>query len=114
MQDAIAADALVHHAEGTPALARDEAAGELIGPAMIGVELRYVAVGERIAERDDAAGCGGRLHLDGADDEERVRGRLHRHYGGSGEVARRRDVAGLMRIAVAGDRKILRHRAGEM
>ena len=55
VQDAVAAEALVHHAQ-RPAAARDEPPRKLIRPAAERVVRRDVGVGQRIAERDDAAG----------------------------------------------------------
>ena len=59
VQDAVAAEPLVHHRHRPAARARHQPPGELVGPAAKGVDRRDVAVGQRVAERDDAAGLGG-------------------------------------------------------
>ena len=56
VQDPVAAEPLVHHPHRPPAAARLEPAGELVGPAAEGVRRRDVGVGQRVAERDHAAG----------------------------------------------------------
>src|SRR6185437_13585222 len=55
VEDAVAADALVHDAEAA-AIARREPPRELVGPAAVRIEAREIAFGQRIAEADDAAG----------------------------------------------------------
>ena len=84
---------------GRPPLRAIKAPGELVGPAGMGVVGRDVGVGQRVAEGDDASGLFGRQHVDAADEEPFVGDLEHRHRDRGGEVARRRDVIGLPRIA---------------
>ena len=90
-----------------------QAAGQLVGPAAEGVDRRDVAVGQRVAERDDAARLGRRQHIDAAQEEPLVGQIADRHHRLGREIAGRRDVVGLPRIA-AGDREIRQHLARQM
>ena len=56
VQDAVAADAGVDHADGRGVRARGETLRQPVGPAVIGVHLRMIAVGDRVAERDNVPG----------------------------------------------------------
>src|SRR5215831_16647375 len=94
-------------------MARHQAARELVGPAAKGVHRRDVAISQRVAERDDAAGVSAREHIDAAD-EEPVAGQAgDRHYLRRGEIARRRNVIGLSRVA-ASDLEVVRYLAGQI
>jgi hypothetical protein len=61
VQDAVAADALVEDAEAGGLLVGEQAAGEFVGPARVGVEAAVGPVGDAVAERDDGGALGGTL-----------------------------------------------------
>ena len=92
VQDLVAAEPLVHHPERPATLPCDQPPGQLVGPAAIGVMGRDIAVGQRVAERDHAAGLVRRQHIDAADEEPFVGDLADRHRDGGGKIARRRDV----------------------
>src|SRR5204862_6915867 len=71
VQDAVAAEPLVHDPHRPPAPLR-QAPRQLIGPAAERVDRRDVAVGQRVAERDDSAGPLWSHNIDAADEEPLV------------------------------------------
>src|SRR5438552_13568610 len=73
VQDAVAAEPLVHHRHRPPALPRHEPARELRRPAVMAVVGRDVGVGQRVAERDDGARLSRRDDVDTADEVPVVR-----------------------------------------
>ena len=79
VQDAVAAEPVVHDADRSAA-AGDEPAGQLVGPAAEGVDRRDVAVGQRVAERDDAACVARGEHIDAAQEEPLVGQIADRHH----------------------------------
>src|ERR1700693_1713282 len=64
VQDAIAADACIHHADRRCVGPRSQTFRQSIGPAVVGVDLRMVAIGDGVAERDERAGLAGRFNID--------------------------------------------------
>ena len=68
VQDAVAADALVEDAEVGGALVGQQAAGEFVGPAGVGVERGEGAVGDAVAEGDDGGAVRGDLDVDALDE----------------------------------------------
>ena len=58
VQNAVAADALVQHAEVRGLLVGLEARGEDVGPAAVGVAGGVRAIGDGVAEGDDGGGFG--------------------------------------------------------
>src|SRR5438477_1051517 len=108
VQDAVAAEPLVHHRHRSPARPRDQPARELRGPAVMAVVGRDIGVGQRIAERDDRACLVRRDDVDAAEEVPVVGEAADRHELFGGEVSRRRDVIGLPRIA-PGDPEARRH-----
>ena len=99
VQDAVAAESLVHHRHRPAALPRHEPARELRGPAVMAVMGRDVGVGQRVADRDDGARLPRRDDIDAADEVPVVGEAADRHDLFGGEISRRRDVVGLPRIA---------------
>ncbi len=88
VQDAVAAEPLVHHAHRPSAAPRRQPAGKLARPVGPGVVRRDVAVGQRIAERHDPARARLRQHVDAADEIPIVGDAPDRHFLRIGEVAR--------------------------
>ena len=88
VQDAVAAEPLVHHAHRA-ATACDEPSRKLVRPAAERVVGGDVGIGQRIAERHDAAGLRGRQHVDAVDEIPVVGQPADRHHRLGGEVARR-------------------------
>ena len=86
VQDAVAAEPVVHDPDRAAAF-RGEIAGELVRPAAERVDRRDVAVGQRVAERDDAARLGGGQHVDAAQEKPLVRQIADRHHGLGREIA---------------------------
>src|SRR3989441_9580422 len=99
VQDAVAAEPLVHHRHRPPALPRHEPARELRRPAVMAVVGRDVGVGQRVAERDDGARLSRRDDVDTADEVPVVREAADGHDLVGGEIPWRRDVVRLPRIA---------------
>src|SRR5207248_412643 len=99
VQDAIAAESLVHHRQRPRALPRRQPASELRGPAVMAVVRRDVGVGERVAERDHRARLSRRDDVDAADEVPVVGEAADGHDVFAREIARRRDVVRLPRIA---------------
>jgi hypothetical protein len=114
MENAVAADALVHHAQHAAAAPRHEPPCKLVRPAVVGIELREVAVGQRVAEGHDPSGLPRREQLDAAHEKEGLRGLLDRHDGRRGEIAGRRNVVGLVRVTVPSDLEAFRHIVRQM
>jgi len=110
---AVAAEPLVHDAQRPPAAARVQPARQLVGPAGKGVDRRDVGVGQRVAERDDAARRPRRQHIDAADEKPVAGQAPDRHRRCLGEIARRRHVIGLAGIA-AGNTEARRYVAGQI
>src|SRR3989441_11432459 len=98
VQDAVAAEPLVHHRHRPPALPRHEPARELRRPAVMAVVGRDVGVGQRVAERDDGARLSRRDDVDTADEVPVVREAADGHDLVGGEIPWRRDVVRLPRI----------------
>ena len=99
VQDAVAAEPLVHHRHRPSARTRHEPACELRGPAVMTVVGRDVGVGQRVADRDDGAGRLRRDDVDAANEVPVVGEAADRHHLFRREITRRGDVVGLPRIA---------------
>ena len=69
VQDAVAADAGVHHAYRRSARARGETLRQPVRPALVAVDLRMIAVGDRVAERDECRRLSGGLDVDFVEEE---------------------------------------------
>jgi hypothetical protein len=102
VQDPVAAQPLVHDAHRPAAGPALKTARELIRPPAERVERRDVGVGQRVAQRHDPPGLRRGQHVHPADEVPVVGELADRHGHRPREVARRRDVAGLARVA-AGD-----------
>ena len=74
---------------------------------------RDIAVSQRVAERNHAAGLWRRQHIDAADEVPFVGDLADRHLDGGGKISRRRDVIGLPCIA-PGDLEAGRDLAGQI
>ena len=105
VEDAVAAQPLVHDTERPPAVPRDQAAGKLVGPATERVVRRDVCVRQRVAQRDDTARLRRCLDVDPADEEPFVGELSDRHDGLRREIAGRRNIVGLPCIA-SGDLEV--------
>lgn len=79
VQDAVAAEPLVHHRHRPPARPRHEPARELRGPAVMAVVGRDIGVGQRVADRDDGARLPRRDDVDAADEVPVVGQAADRH-----------------------------------
>ena len=73
MEDSVAADPRVDDADGLGVRASGQPLRQPVGPAMVGVDFRAVAVGDRVAERDDDRGLAGRIDINLIDEESRCR-----------------------------------------
>ena len=89
VQDPVAAEPLVHDRHRAAAGTSLQPARELIGPAAERVDRRDVGVGQRVAERHDAAGLSRGEHVDAADEIPVVGDLADRHRDRRGEVPRR-------------------------
>src|SRR6185437_1995586 len=63
VEDTVTADALVHHRWRVVAEYGVNAAGQVVRPAGVSIDLRLVAVGDRVPECDHRAGCGRVVHV---------------------------------------------------
>src|SRR5262252_9090432 len=100
VQDSIATKPLVHDPKHATA-AGDNASGELVGPAAEGIVGRDVAVCDRVAEGDDAANACRGLDIDATEEEPVIDHAAREHHLLRGEIAGRRNVAELARIATS-------------
>ena len=99
MQDAVAANALVKHADVGGLWVGEQAAGEFVGPACVLVYGGEGSVGNAVAERDDGGRLGGHFDVNAFQEDPAAEfgGTVQRL--GADDVARRR-ITGLVRSAV--------------
>ncbi len=113
VQDAVAAEPLVHHAQRAAVAARDQPPRKLVRPAAECVMRGDIGVGQRVAECHDAAGLHVGHNVDAVDEIPIVGQPPDRHHILAGKIPRRRDVIRLARIA-AGDAETRRHVARQV
>ena len=106
-QDPVSADACVDHRHTIP-IRGVQPARQHVRPAIVAIQRRQRAVGDRIAERADHDRIGGRHHVDGVEEIPRCRRKRERGvivFGRLGARSRAAEIRRLQRLGVP------RHRA---